>query len=246
MNWFEDEDFWEKFYPIMFPPRRWEITSSEVEQIIDLLSLKPNQSILDLCCGPGRHSVEFAHRGFEISGVDRTEFLLNKARKKAQEDELDIQFIQSDMRDFCQENSFDIILNLFTSFGYFKDIEEDKQVLKNMLKTLRPGGKILFEMAGREPLAKYFRPRDWREQAGYIILEERTLSQNWTWIDNRWILLKEDQRHEFHIGHRLFGAVDLSQLLLECGFNSVTCFGELDGRPYDHEAKRLVVVASKA
>ena len=86
--------------------------------IVSLLKIDPGASILDLCCGPGRHSLELSRRGFSLTGVDRTKSYLEKARKQAETEGLKVEFIQEDMRSFCKSNTFDVVINLFTSsFG---------------------------------------------------------------------------------------------------------------------------------
>ena len=101
------------------------------------------------------------------------------------------------------------------------------------------------EMAGKEIVARIFRPRDWHEENGVIWLEERSISQDWSWIDNRWILLRGAKRDEFRVSHRLYSGAELVALLRDCGFHDIRTYGNLAGAPYDHTAERLVVVARK-
>jgi hypothetical protein len=76
-------------------------------------------------------------------------------------------------------------------------------------------------------------------------LEERKICKNWSWIDNRWILIKDGKKEEYKISHRIYSAVELTALLNECDFNSIDAYGDLTGKPYDHTAKRLILVAHK-
>lgn len=243
--WHEEDAFWETVAPVLFRERRWLDAPTEVENAIFLLGISQGASVLDLCCGVGRHSLELARRGFRVTGVDRTSAYLEKARKQAQAEGLDVEFVQDDMRTFCRMNAFNAAVNLFTSFGYFEDLEEDRRVVMNVYRSLRSGGVFLVEMMGKEVLARIFRERDWHEEDGVIFLEERKLSKNWSWIENRWIMLKNGEKQEFRISHRLYSAVELSELLNECGFSVVDVYGDLTGAPYDHAAKRLVAVAHK-
>ena len=71
-DWHEDDNFWETMAPKLFPEERMKFTPKEVDKIISLLEISPDAYILDLCCGPGRHSLELARRGFKVLGVDRT------------------------------------------------------------------------------------------------------------------------------------------------------------------------------
>src|SRR5262245_21167661 len=129
-SWFDDDTFWESLDWFLFSEfRTAEMTSVEANQIVKLLRPASNSSILDLCCGPGRHCLEFARRGFRVTGVDRTVRYLELARKRARDQGLDIEFVQRDMRAFKRSEHFDLALNLFSSFGYFEDHNDDLQVL---------------------------------------------------------------------------------------------------------------------
>jgi len=216
-----------------------------VTNIISLLKIDPGVSVLDLCCGPGRHSLELARNGFSIIGVDRTQTYLETARKQAEIEGLKVEFIQEDMRSFCKPNAFDVVINLFTSFGYFEDIKDDKQVITNVYRSLKNKGVFLIDIMGKEVLARVFCERNWHEVDNNIVLEERKICKNWSWIDNRWILIKDGKKEEYKISHRIYSAVELIALLNECGFNLIDVYGDLTGEPYDHTAKRLILVAHK-
>lgn len=243
--WHEQDIFWKTVCPILFSQRRLTDAPAEVDRIVSLLRIDPGAKILDLCCGVGRHSLELARRGYNVTGVDRTQFYLEKASKQAEAEGLNLEFIRDDMRKFCRKGAFDVIMNLYTSFGYFESLEEDRRVVKNVCHSLKPGGLFLMEMMGKEVLARIFLERSWREEEGMIILEERKLGKNWDWIDNRWIIFKGNRRTEFKVSHRLYSAVELSTLLGECSFTQIDVYGGLEGNPYDHTARRLVVVAHK-
>jgi len=243
--WHEQDEFWEVMFPKLFGKFRWEVASVEVDHIISLLDLKPDCSILDLCCGPGRHSLEFARRGYSVTAVDRTQYYIESARQKARDEGLDIQFIAEDMRSFNRSGVFDVVLNLFTSFGYFDDQQDDELVLQNINMSLKPGGTVIFEMMGKEILARVFRPRDWYEEDGVFFLEDRKPIDGWTRMQNRWLVIDENGHNEAKFSHRLFSGGEMKLLLEKNGFHSIKLYGHLEGIPYDHNAVRLVVVAEK-
>ena len=244
-SWYQDDHFWKAVEPILFGEKRVANAVAEVDQLADLLDIESPAKILDLCCGLGRHSLEFARRRFDVTGVDRTGVYLRRAQKQADSEGLKIEFVQEDMRQFCRPEAFDLVLNLFTSFGYFESPAEDRRVLVNVHKSLKPGGRLVMDLMGKEIIARIFRERDWREQDGILILEQRSISQDWSWIDNRWILLRGDKRDEFRVSHRIYSAAELTGLLKDCGFKKIQIHGNLAGAPYDHLAERLVVVAHK-
>lgn len=243
--WHEQDAFWETVEPVLFAQRRWSDAPAEVEKIISLLGLQTGMSLLDLCCGVGRHSLEFTRRGFRVTGVDRTRVYVDKASKHGQAEGLEVEFVQDDMRAFCRPEAFDVVINLFTSFGYFENPEDDRRVVTNVYRSLKAGGVLLLEMMGKEVLARIFQERGWHEENGILILEERKLARAWGWIENRWIMFKDNRRTELRLSHRLYSAVELISLLTECGFAHTDVYGDLAGSPYDHTAKRLVGVGHK-
>jgi len=245
--WHEDDSFWETWEPLMFTPQKIADAVEEVTKIIKLLNIQPGSSILDLCCGIGRHSLELTRRGHQVTGVDRTRGYLDKARKQAEEENLNIEFVQGDMRLFSRPDAFDIAISMFTSFSYFEDPQEDKHVVKNVFESLRTGGRFIIQMHGKETLAKVFMEKDWNEHKDdeMIVLRERKVSQNWSWMENRWIMLRGSERIEHEISHRLYAGSEIEALLNDCGFNRVDVYGDLEGNPYDHTARQLVVVGYK-
>jgi SAM-dependent methyltransferase len=244
-SWHEQDDFWKTFAPVIFNSKVMSAAPQEVEQFVRLLNLQPGSSVCDLCCGVGRHSLELACRGFDVTAVDRTALYLREAKKKADAARLDIEFVQADIRDFCRPDSFDAVVNLYTSFGYFEDPDDSRSALENIYKSLRNNGKVLMELMGKEVLARIFQERDWREQDGIILLEERKVGRNWRFIESRWIMLKDGKQYEHRFYLRPYSAVELCDLLSSCGFQQAETYGGLDGSPYDEKAQRLVAVGHK-
>jgi SAM-dependent methyltransferase len=244
-SWHERDDFWETVP--LFDQRSLEAAPQEVDALLSLLGIEPGAEVLDLCCGVGRHSLELARRDYRVTGVDRTAAFLRTARQRAAAEALSVEWVQADMREFVRPGAFDAAINLFTSFGYFENQDEDRRVADNLFRSLRPGGMLVIEMMGKEVLARIFLPRDWQELAdGTLFLLERAVDPDWTWMENRWILIRDGQRLEYAVGHRLYDGAGLRALLLDVGFESVALHGGLDGAPYDTSAQRLVAVARKA
>jgi SAM-dependent methyltransferase len=246
--WFEDETFWASFRDVLFGRERWESTPASADQILTQAAPQPGGSVLDLCCGPGRFSLEFARRGYRVTGVDRTAAYIDEARSHASEERLDVEFVLDDMRRFRRPGAFDLAINLFTSFGYFEDPAEDLRVAENMCASLRPGGRLVIDVIGKEIIARGFRPIDasWvDEEKKVLMLEERKLRDGWGWIDTTWTLFRDTDRFSRSFGLRLYSGCELMSLLHRAGFSTVTVHGGIDGSPYDHQARRLVAIAVK-
>ncbi len=244
-TWHESNDFWERFAPFLFTGRHWEAAVDDVNYLVKLLDVQDGDAILDLCCGPGRHSLEFARRGFKVTGIDVTSSYLREARSMGEEEGLNVEFIQEDARQFCRTEAFQGALIMYTSFGYFDDQEENLQVLANVRESLKVGGKLVIDVMGKEVLARIFQEKGWEEIDGIFYLQERKIREDWSWIENRWIVLDGSDRYEVEVSHWLYSAAELSGFLAEVGFESVQCFGDLAGSPYDHKARRLICVAQK-
>jgi SAM-dependent methyltransferase len=245
-SWHEDDGFWSGVEPVLFTMERMGQAPADARALVTLLGLEPGARVLDLCCGPGRHAVELARRGMRVTGVDRTTRYLDQAARAARETGVDLALIQADMRSFVRPRGFDAALNLFTSFGYFEDPGEDEVVARNLLTSLEPGGRAVLDMYGKELLARDFRPRDWSRHGDVILVEERTVRPGWDWISSEWTVLDGSSRRSFRVEHRLYSGQELRALLLRAGFGSVDLYGSFEGAPYDHEATRLVAVATAA
>ena len=246
--WFDDDTLWESLEGFLFSQfRSFESAGREAEQILALVHPPQRAAVLDLCCGPGRSALELARRGFQVTGVDRTTRYLEAARAAARREGLTVEFIQEDMRRFRRPAAFALALNLFSSFGYFEDVTEDLRVLRHLHGSLKPGGQVLLEMAGKEPLARTFQPRTWHRHAerDEYLLEERVVREGWSWIENHWIWIRGPEHKVFTFGIRLYSGAELLSILAAAGFAAVQLYGSLAGTPYDQIAQRLVALATK-
>lgn len=244
-EWFDNDSFWEDMFPKLFAAEHWENAPYEAVDIINLLGLQKGDKLLDLCCGPGRHTLEFARLDIDVTGVDKSGRYLKTAREKADTQGLKVTLIESDMKEYRTEDSFDAVINLYTSFGFYENLSDEIKILKNMHSSLKKGGKMLIDLLGKELLASIYKERDWQEIDGILFLEERTITPNWEKIHNRWIAIKDGKRRDYNFELRLFSGVELKNLLLEAGFSSVELYGDLDDSPYDTNASRLIAIATK-
>jgi SAM-dependent methyltransferase len=240
-EWFEDDSFWEAFYPVMFPDERIDAAWVQVEQVLALTKFD-GKDVLDLCCGPGRHSAALAERGYNVTGVDRSEFLLSKARTRSAA----VEWVREDMRTFVRPDSFDLVINMFTSFGYFDDKDEDVLVLRNIYESLRDGGVFLIDVIGKEYLAKVFQPTvSYSTPNGTTLVQRHEVFDDWTRLRNEWILLRGDEATKFSFHHTVYSAQELKDRLRASGFGSVDVYGDLEGNEYGINANRLIAVGRK-
>lgn len=120
--------------------------SAQVDFLIHAMDLKGNERILDLGCGAGRHTLEFASRGFHCTGVDLSEVLIKEGEKELKKSSnLDVHFIRGDMFQMKNLGIFDVVVNLFTSFGYFNDDSDNVRFFKIARDHLKKNGKFFLD-----------------------------------------------------------------------------------------------------
>ena len=244
--WYDDDTLWDDLAGVVFRPSVRAVAAEQVDQILALTSPPEGGRILDMPCGVGRHALVLARRGYRVTAVDRTARYLDEGRTSAAEEGLDIEWIQSDMREFRRAEAFDCALNIFTSFGYFEDPADEQRVIENYAASLVAGGRLIMEMMSKEILARDFQKRDWTEfDDGTILLEERVVEDAWRRLRCRWIAITGTKRAEYELTLRHYSAVELTDLLERCGFAETVVHGDLKGAPYDQDAKRLVVIATR-
>jgi SAM-dependent methyltransferase len=242
-EWFEDEEFWITYAPLMFDESSWAEVPSAVDGILQLSKIPPASRILDLCCGVGRHSVELAKRGFAVTGVDITSAYLSAARETAEAAEVELELIRADARYFSRPAAFELCVNLFTSFGYFATRDEDLLLLSRCAKNLSAGGSLIVETLGREIAIRDFSRGEEFDRAGWRVKTEYEAIGEWQSLRNRWILENDAQRIDRSFDLRLYSPQDMREILSEAGFRSIEIFGGLDGRAYDERAMTMVALA---
>jgi SAM-dependent methyltransferase len=245
-EWFADESIWEDLYPFTFPESAFAVADEQVAKILRLTGVGGG-TVLDLCCGPGRHVVALAKRGIAVTAVDRTAFLLDRARARAMHANLSVEFVLEDMRRFSRPASFDLIINFFTSFGYFDDQADDLRVLELVRENLRPNGVFVLEMVSKERLARVFQATTSRELPnGHVLFERHEIVDDWTRIQNRWTLIRGGETRTVEFTHRIYSGQEMKDLLTKAGLAGARVYGDLDGSSYGFEAQRLVAVARRS
>ena len=221
-------------------------TSREVEFILKLLNLKPKAKILDLCCGYGRHSIEFAQRGFQVTGYDLSDFFIEKAKNDSSDLGLKIEFVKGDMRRLPFDNQFDAVVNIFTSFGFFDKESDDFKVTKGVSRALKKGGLFLLDLKNREYVIRNFQRRRWRQQEDFIMLEDNFFDLFTSrWELTRTLLFENGRKKENSFSLRMYTFTEILNLLKRSGFILESVYGDFDFREYSLDSPRMILISRK-
>ncbi len=201
-------------------------TFREVDLLIHAAGLEPNDRILDLCCGQGRHCLELARRGFKsVSGFDRSRYLIRLARKRAKEKGLAVSFHEGDARRFrFPEDSFHCVALMGNSFGYFDREEDDVAVMLGVIRVLRSGGTVALDLADGEWLRTNFERRSWEWiDQNQFVCRERSLTSDSARLVSREVVVHAEKgviADQFY-AERLYTKTEITHMLERVGFVNV-------------------------
>lgn len=217
---------------------KFDTTENDVEQIIAFIN-RPGGKILDVPCGFGRISGPLHQKGYQVTGIDTSEYLLSYARERFPGPV----YHNLDMR-IPIESDFDAVLNLWTSFGYFDDRLEDRKAVKSWYGALKPGGVLIMEYSD---LAR----AQAENPPGSNAISYRKREQNGV-VDEVWISWADQiATTRYTLGSQqiigktyIYSKEELLILLTDVGFESIESFGGFDKRP-KRPSDRLVLYAHK-
>lgn len=213
--------------------------------IAQALELAPGARVLDTVCGNGRHAVALAKMGYDVTGADLSEVQIDRARGAAADAGVDVHFAVSDMRELTFDGEFDAAINVFTSFGYFEDQEDDRRALRAFRRALRPGGRFFIDYINFVGLVPRFAPQN------FVRGDEDTLLL----VDHRWDLLAGGMRDTWTLRERdgtertyeslvrMYMPYELRRELEAAGFHVLKSFGFWDGSELRATSVRLMLVA---
>ena len=208
------------------------ITSQEVDLFSKILNLSPEDKVLDLCCGQGRHSLELSRRGFRfVEGLDRSHYLIQRGKMSAKREGLDVKFREGNARKLpYSPDSFDVVMILGNSFGYFETIDDDIRVLKEVFRVLKPWGKVLIDVADGDYLRSHYRPRSWEwMDKKHFVCRERSLSHDEQRLISREVITQVEKgviADQFY-AERLYNKETISKFMRDAGFSDVSFHGEI-------------------
>src|SRR5512135_1256616 len=215
---------------IRFPDERQ--SSHEVDQMERLLDLRPPLRVLDLGCGKGRHALELARRGYQVTAIDVATVYLQQAQRRALEQQLAIEFRLQRGAELVENGIYDFILAYNHTLG-FMSAEELARHFRRIWSALKPGGKFLLTLAGPKivPDVTPAKVRNWTEQGGRYVLSEKYVENGYQYERGAIIDTLEDELIEYDEQQKAFAYAEVQSLLLTAGFGRFDCLRDLKGTP---------------
>jgi D-alanine-D-alanine ligase len=202
------------------------ITAFEADLFTKVLDLSTEDVILDLACGQGRHSLELARRGFKnVYGLDRSHYLIHKAKQTSYSENLSVNFKEGDARRLpYPTDTFDVVMILGNSFGYFESMDDDVKILKEVRRILKPHGRFLLDVADGNYLKVHFNPRSWEWiDKNHFVCRERSLSHDGDRLISREVIsnTKKGVIVDQFYAERLYTREKLSEIISRAGFRDI-------------------------
>lgn len=242
-NWYKDW-FSSELYLSVYSHRNDEDAEKLCRLILSTANLKSGAKILDAACGAGRHSNHFSKLGFDVTGFDLSRTLLNVAVQSARDNNLNTKFFCSDIRNVPLKCSFNLIVNLFTSFGYFENDEENFSFVNQAYLSLDNDGYYILDYLNEKTLRKNLVAQSEKEIGGSRIIEKREICENR--VVKEINVLGKEETLKFFESVRLYSYEEIAGKAKTIGFNVHKIYGDYLGGEFDeNSSNRLIIVFRK-
>jgi len=260
-DWYENSQFFSMDYirvDTAFDAQKPKRTELECDGIESLLDKKSKLKILDCPCGFGRHSIELAKRGHDVTGIDLDPYFLSIAKKAAQRCRIPASFMRADMRYLQVRGEFDAVINMFWSFGFFKTDAENEQVIRNFYDVLKTNGTFIlhtdavienFDMRYRSnpdiKIGKKFIDGQFYPEA--TLRREEEYDSATRSIYGTWQIIEKDGTagRKRHYRARVYSCEEFKDLYKRAGFKAVHLIGDWKEPFQPHVHEDLIVVGKK-
>ena len=237
-SWFDS-----RHYHTLYADRNDREAADFVDRLVERQKLAPGSTVLDLGCGKGRHSKHLAEKGFDVTGLDLSVASLRHAKRN---EGPYLRFVRQDMRRPFGHETFDYVLNLFTSFGYFERVAEQVRVACNIIAALKPGGRLILDYLNVRHAESHLVSEEVKKRAGVIY-------RIWRWTNPSHIFKRiviengrEGSPEEYTERVAKLRLVDFQRMFELTGLKLRSVYGDYGLRRFDvRTSVRMILVAEK-
>lgn len=249
-KWFNTRDYLD-----LYKHRDTKDAAKILKLLFSNVSIPKGTKILDLACGSGRHSLLIAGKGYNVTGIDLSQYLIGKAKEKLKDEYSGsrdrLSFEIGDMRRIVHKNEFGLVVNIFTSFGYFEKHSDNVKVIKSISAALKKNGWFLFDFLNKDYLVKHIVPFDIKKENKRIIVQLRNIADGF--VEKNIFILKNDNTpgsypvlKNYKEKIRLYSLIDFRHMFSTNKLKIVRVFGNYDGAKFiKSKSERLILLAQK-
>ena len=240
MDWFKNW-FDSFYYHKLYRHRNTAEAQEFIDNILNFIHPESNSRILDLACGKGRHSIYLNKKGYDVVGVDLSQNSIDEANKNANSK---LHFYPMDMRKLECSEPFDLVMNLFTSFGYFQNKSENLEVLKGVNSILNTNGILVIDFLNATKMIKNLVKEESQEVDGIQFIINRLIENNT--VVKKITVRDKAETFDFQERVSMFELADFEEMFQATGFKLINHFGNYKLDEFDSsKSDRLILVAQK-
>jgi SAM-dependent methyltransferase len=228
-------------HPLLTPER----TASEIDFVLASANCPPGGRILDVGCGPGRHSIELAQRGFTVFGIDPSGSMIAAAKERASEAGVSPEFQQVAGEDFITDEKFDTAICLFTTLGQIEDQKDNLHIIPRVAAALQPGGIFFVEVPQRAWVASNLKSSDRFGEGDRYTDVTRQFDMDKNTVTETFTVVNPGDTQRYVLRYRLYSLDELSDLLEKDGFGIVATYGDYYGSRLTLSSPVMVFVAQR-
>jgi SAM-dependent methyltransferase len=240
-EWFDTPE-----YDLVYSRRDDDDARRLLKLVLKVTQLPAGRRVLDMACGRGRHSIQLARAGYDVTGIDLSPRAVDIARGRTAAESLEIEFRVGDMREAPCSGCFDMVVNLFTSFGYFDDDEQNGMAVAAMAESLGEGGWLVQDYMNGEYWSRNYVPFDERSRDGLVLKQRRWVDGNRLNKEITIVTNNGSSERRFTESVRLFGLDDFKRMYASAGVEIEQVFGDFEGRPFNTDSKRMIMFSRRS
>ena len=235
-NWFDSP-----YYHTLYKNRDEREAKIFIDNLIDYLQIPKGSKLIDIACGKGRHAKYFNQKGMDVVGIDLSPNSINTAKK---DENKKLQFSVHDMRENYQENTFDIVTNLFTSFGYFEDNKDEQKAINAMASNLKKEGLLIIDFMNAKKVIANLVLNEQKTIDGIMFDITRQVKDGYILKDI--CITDSEKNHQFQEKVKAITLADYSQFIANAGLKLIDIFGNYKLDDFDEKiSDRLILICKK-
>ena len=240
MSWFSTW-FDSPYYHLLYKNRDEKEAQVFIDNLIEKLKLKKGSKLIDIACGKGRHATYFNKKGMNVVGVDLSP---NSIASAKQNENNNLQFSVHDMREVYKENHFDIVTNLFTSFGYFENKDDEQKAINAMAENLKSDGVLIIDFMNIKKIIANLISSEKKTIDGITFNIKRSVQNNHIIKDIE--IIDDNETQHFQEKVKAITLADFSAFVSNVGLNIIDIFGNYKLDDFDATiSDRLILICKK-